>query len=214
MALEIVCDGFNPVLLTKQQVKEIIELFFNGTDTKFCVMTGSGKASSRSARGVHIYNLLGGYHEIYLNTPLIINHYSRRLPMGGNRVAVSVQHAAALVLCHEVQHANQTLKHRSEHEFYKGKYRARACEREAREFADKNYDMLAAFVGKQIVKHRSGDYVPCDMGRLIESLKEAGTVTFDDVREGLRLTDSNNAKSFEVLVSSLREAGVRVVKHT
>lgn len=139
-------------ILTRQQVADIIDLVYRGRDGNFivygvpCTMSGTrghiGTCSSGRTPE------LGLVHQIWIAAEKIIRFDKKgKIPGGGSKTPIDIVHGTALVLVHEVQHANQSIDHLPGHALYQGSYRKRPCEVDARRRADEMYHEIAVYLG-------------------------------------------------------------------
>ena len=184
--------------LTRQEAGDLVDVLFRFDGSNF-TLCGKMRPGENGPRGLHVYNDLGREHLIYLDPGAIESSFRAGIPVGGNRPASSYKMAVAKVLAHELQHANQHRLHAVGHSSFYGssrsRYRTRACEREAREFADENVDVIARVLGVEPEKGKEARHsVPVDeLEQVVENLRGVDDVTTADIVEELRLSGLNNA---------------------
>jgi hypothetical protein len=173
----------------------------------------SEKKTNYKLVGEHRYYGFGG-HRISLIVDNLEKYFAKGSPLGGNVCSPSLQVSAAMVLAHELQHANQVKMHAASSAFYDDhKYIDRACEREARNFADEKFGEICVYYGietplkKQVIR-------PTDEQSELEAIKdlllECHSVTMDDVKDELRASKLLNPKNVKNIISDLRLAGVKI----
>lgn len=209
-------------LLGQEIVSDFIDLFFEHADptATWLVRLEDGRVDFN---GQHMYNPNTREHTISLSERNIRRHFdSGRRDFGGNLKFpdIDLRMAAALVLAHEIQHANQSKIHRGNQLFYgylggynaRGKprmkqYKGRACERDAREFVDSHVnEIFAYFDAPPPRRHRV--LVADDSDELVEVadlLCECEEVTMDDVRDELRASGILNPKNVQRVLEILRD---------
>jgi len=209
----------NDFLLSKQEVIDIIDVLFRGEETFHIYGKMTRERQNRPTLGLHVSHALSpGLHEIYLAPEKIHGVCAFNRPTGGNRVAPHLKLAEAMVLAHEIQHANQSLNfdHTKQKSFYgdKKRYRTRPCEMEARSFADDSVQQLAAIL-KIPLAHEEIKTVPrSEIDLIVECLSEADEVSIRDIVEELRSSGLNNAVNVKSVSARLSEAGTKVVFQT
>jgi len=199
MANRIVFSEFNERLvgLTKTEVKDLVDVLYRTGDGNF-VIHGHMRAGEKPAiRGLCVGDNLFGSVEIYIAPERIVKSYHEGRPVGGNRPALSQKMAVAAVLAHELQHANQYRVHNSTHSSFFGKkrskYRARASEREARNFADENVEVIARVLGVELPKKKCAAVQIDNVEMIAKWLADVGDVEVVDIVEELRSIGMNNA---------------------
>jgi len=210
-------------LMSEDAVCDFIDMFFNYNENG---ETWYIKVESGDFNGQHQYNPNTKEHTITFNENKIKKRYAKGLRIYGGNLKlddISVSMAAALVLAHELQHANQSKLHRGNELFYgnlggydvKGKprmkhYKGRACERDAREFVDGHLNEIFAYFNLPAPR-RNKVYVADDTDELIEVanlLLECEEVSMDDVRDELRFSRILNPKNVQRMLEILRSHGV------
>jgi len=189
-------DGFD--LLTQAQVRDLIEMFFRGGDTTFFIFADEKEPKNL---GHASYDAFGKVHTIMLCKKNIKKHFVLSKQSGGNIKASDVRVAAASVLVHELQHANQNLLHKGKGIFWgqmggtnangrprMQRYRGRACEREAREYADQKMNEVCAYFGLPPCGRRAEDRTEDheELDAVIDLLAEIDNPTMNDIKDELR----------------------------
>ena len=206
-------ENFSDVF-TRDDVRDIIELFYR-YDGNFRIVGSikQKKGKKRKMAGEHVFDPLMNEHVVSLSREVIEMTLKWKLRLGGNGVPENMKMAVAMVLTHEIQHANQTRTHDADEKFYKTRvYNKRPCERDARSFVDKNMSILSEFIGckKQGLernKHlRAAEEVP-DIISLFDGFDR---VSIHDIKEELRISGIDNPKNVERVVKDLKEKGVDI----
>lgn len=214
-----------PTILSETVICDFIDLFYNydtDSSTKWIIRV----AEKESFNGQHFYNPNTKEHVITFCEKNIRKYYNKgRREFGGNLKLpdIDLKMAAALVLAHELQHANQSKLHKGHELFYgylggmnsQGKvrmkhYRGRACERDAREFVDVHLNEIFAYFNLPSPR-RSKVLVatdPDEMADVADLLCECEEITMDDVRDELRASRILNPKNVQRLLEILRDRGV------
>lgn len=199
MPNRIVFSEFNDRLvgLTKTEVKDLVDVLFRTGDGSFIIHGYMRVGEKPTIRGLCVSDNFFGQVEIYLAPDRIVKSYHEGRPVGGNRPALSPKMAVAAVLAHELQHANQYKVHSSTHSSFFGKkrskYRARASEREARNFADENVEVIAQVLGVELPKKKSEPVQVDTIEMVAQLLADVGDVEVVDIVEELRGIGMNNA---------------------
>ena len=150
--------------------------------------------------------------------------FARGLACGGNLKAPTIKVAAAMVLAHELQHANQSLIHKDSSVFYgnlggvtsSGKprmkrYRGRACEREAREFADEKLSDICAYFSVPIeTRKRVATQSESEISDLVEIFSECEEVSMEDIKEELRASKILSPTNVMEVKLQLKEMGIKI----
>lgn len=198
MPNRIVFSEFNERLvgLTKTEVKDLVDVLYRTADGNFIIHGVMRPGEKPTIRGLCVSDSFFGSVEIYLAPDRIVKSYHEGRPVGGNRPALSPKLAVAAVLAHELQHANQYRVHSSTHSSFFGKkrskYRARASEREARNFADEHVGIIAHVLGIELP--RKSEPVQVDTIEMVAHwLADVGEVGIVDIVEELRGIGMNNA---------------------
>lgn len=212
-------QGFD--LLSTLQVKELIEMFYRGGDTNFVISTDDFKG--KSTMGNASYDGFTKTHTIKLCQRNITKFFNLTGQSGGDLKAPSVKAAAASVLTHELQHCNQNLIHKGNGIFWgrlggtniKGqprmkRYRGRACEREARAYADEKLNEVCAYFGLPFAarraENRTEDHEELD--DVIDLLMEVDGPTMDDIKDELRASGLLRPNNVMIVKKELAEQGV------
>ena len=204
MAHSIRFEQFDDFLLSKDEVRDFIDMFYRWGDAKFIVRTDKNE---RKVRGRHCVDL-GGVHTVSLVKQNIARDFQRGTTIGGNLRAPSLKCAAGMVLAHELQHANQSKLHKQEEGFYRDhRYWNRACERDARQFVDEHIAEICAYFDVSAPVRRKG---PAPTGGDSEALAVAGLlsecseVSMEDIRDELRASGILTPSSVRLVVEHLR----------
>jgi len=224
MAHTFTFENFDYFLLTKEEVMDIVELFYRWEDAKFRFV--DGKCSKSTYLGQHNYGW-DGVHIITFNKKLIERCFERKVSIGGNfSIAPTVKMAAAQVIVHELMHANQEKLHHGEKGFYgikngvtktgkpkMARYHGRACEREARDYVDVKMNELLAYFnlpsqkGPKVAMVETKAEVNREAAAVSELLQECSKVTFEDINDELRASKIMSPANFMAVVSELKKRG-------
>ena len=214
-----------PTLLTPEVICDFIDMFYNyDTDkqTKWIISLDE----KADFNGQHWYNPNVKEHHVVFCEKNIRKHFEKgRRDFGGNVKVpnLTVNTAAALVLAHELQHANQSKLHKGNELFYgylggfnsQGRprmknYKGRACERDAREFVDAHLNEIFAYFNlppprrnKVLVVNDSDE-----LADVANILCECPEISMDDVRNELRASNILNPKNVQRLLEILHDRGV------
>lgn len=190
---DILFVEFDRCPISRQEAQDIVDSLFRSS-RRFTLYGRMKKGKEAKTRGLHIRSI-DGVHEIYLNPKLIEECVKGKVACGGNLVSPNVRLAFGMVLAHELQHANQTITHaEGERAFVGGKYSARACEREAREFADTNVQIIAGILGVNLKKEQVVQAAPTgELDDVIDSFRGVDDVSVQDIVEELRQSGLNTA---------------------
>lgn len=219
MANTVKVCNYNPNLglLSEQEIRDLVDVLFRGGRSFY--VYGSmheSKAkpgpSGRKTLGLHMFHTITDEHEIYLDPIGIIETFEMSRPTGGNRIAPTPEMAMGMVLAHEIQHANQTIVHSTHPTAFYGRkrsrYRTRACEREARMFADDSVPLIAGVLGVEMQKEQLVEVPPDELELLADCLAEADEITTVDIVEELRQSGLNNAVNVFKVKALLEDRGV------
>ena len=203
------------LLLSKTEVGDIVDSLFRGEDSFYIYGSMRPDRKSRPTLGLHVAGMLNVGHEIYLAPEKIKECFVRGVACGGNRKAPNIKLAMAMVLAHEIQHANQSIVHATHPTSFYGKvrskYRARPCEREARTFADESLFVLAGILNIEVEKDKQ-IHIPEDEVMLVaECLSEADSICVSDIVNELRQSGLNNAVNVGKVKNYLVDWGVELV---
>lgn len=222
--------GFDGFILTQDEVRDLIELFYRWPDGRFTITTDE---KERKFMG-ECFTDMGGNHTITLCAKNIRKVFARKGKygrMGGNQPAPDLRTGAGMVVAHEVQHANQWKLHRpSEDGFYgikggkvdargrlrKKRYKGRPAEVDARRFVDEHADEIRAYFGAPLQRaperRAIGDHGDASREALAvaQALSELPVVAMDDVRDELRASRILNPGNVQVVIDELRRLGREV----
>lgn len=210
-------ESFQGFILTEPEVTDLIEMFYRWGDSTFVI----GCADRADFMGEHSGH--AGDHVITLCRSSIEHEFEAKKRVGGNLPAPNLRIAAACVLAHELQHANQTKIHRLKGKFFghlggrdklgrtkMQRYWHRACERDARQFVDERMPEICAYFDAPFQTMRNGGAVVAkewtDGGpqRVAALLREGGRATMDDIREALRAEGVLSPAAVAEVVALLR----------
>lgn len=208
-------QGFD--LLNTLQIKELIEMFYRGGDTNFIITTNEKEPKNL---GHASYCGFSRTHTVMLCKKNIKKYFALTGQSGGDLKAPDLKVAAASVLLHELQHCNQNLIHKGNGIFWgqlggyqsDGKprmkrYRGRACEREARAFADDKLNELCAYFGlppcARRAENRAEDHEELDA--VIDLLMEIDNPTMDDIKDELRASGLLRPNNVMIVKKELAE---------
>jgi hypothetical protein len=223
---EITFDRFENMrdLLTEQAVRDFIEMFYRWGPTHFKIVGVRNATEARryldepklkgAVRGVHQFFPLSDRHMIVLVRDSIIDGFKRSRHLGGNVIPPTLQAGAAMVLAHELQHANQHKIHKGDSGFFKEHaYFDKATERDARAFADEKLDEICAYFGVPPPRRKPVERPPeeSEVDDVIELLRDIPDVTMDDIREELRASKILNPKNVKKVVDILEGGGLVVM---
>lgn len=203
--------------LSEQQARDIVDAFFRFSaeiDIYAQIKPTERRDRRRRTMGLHSYASGGHTIQIFVDNIKEVFHEKGRI--GGNFSPPSLEMAFAMVLVHELTHANQAHQHSEQEKFYTSKrYVTRPCEKEARATVDQNMSIISKLIDIEVPEqHDFGPVIPVEdeLEEIVASFSELDLVEFSDLREELRsskiLTPSNLLKA----VSSLEEMGVKVQK--
>ncbi len=223
MAHRVTFEDFDGFILTEDEVRDLIDLFYRWGDARFTVRTDE---KERKFRGQHTSGLDSDFHTIVLVKKNIVRDFGKRSPLGGNVPSPSLRVGAAAVLVHEIQHANQAKLHFREMGFYGTKlgltptgkarrkqYRGRACERDARAFVDERLDEICAYFAEPPPTRLVAADMETDRGEALavaDALLGRSEVALGDVREGLRAANALTPGNVRTVLARLRERGIEV----
>lgn len=200
--------------ITTQEIKDIVDVMYRWSDASFLIEI-SGKKGKGGVRGLHQLNSINNAHMITLFVNNIISSVDRKRRVGGNFPAKDIRTGIAMVLTHEVQHANQARLHGSNEIFYTKKvYASRPCEVEARNFVDENMHIINSVLctTNHSAHLHKGEHIPLadeikDVAALFECCDD---VSIGDIVCELRNSGINNAKNLQSIVKSLNDNGIIV----
>ncbi len=211
-------QGFD--LLHTTQVRELIEMFYVGGDVNFVITTDE---KDPKLLGHASYDGFSRTHTITLIKKNIKKFFELNGQSGGDLKAPDIRVAAASVLVHELAHCNQNLLHK-DNGIYWGKlggttargrprmkrYRGRACEREARAYADEKLNELCAFFGLPPVARRAANRAEDheELDAVIDLLTEIERPTLDDIKDELRASGLLRPNNVLIVKKELAELGV------
>jgi len=224
MAHTFTFENMDNFILTKDEIMDIVELFYRWGDARF--KFAEGKCAKSTYLGQHICRW-DGEHQITLSNRVIQRCFANKARIGGNKtVAPTIKAAAAQVIVHELMHANQEKLHKGEKGFYgiknghtqTGKpkmkrYWGRACEREAREYVDVKFNEILAYFnlplqkGSKVRDGVANGGVAAEVSAVIALFLECSEVSADDIRQELRLSKILNPGNFKAVADELKKNG-------
>jgi len=202
-------DNFSGVI-DRQDVRDTINLLFNGPDSEFLIVGYDEKKGRRGS--CHL--MLWGYM-ITLDLPTIKKHMENGMVVGGNTTHKDIRTAVLSVLAHELQHANQFCTHGTNSKIWTTgrSYLGRPSEIEARSFADDSSNIIEIMLGIKsslIKEEKKYEDVTGEIASIFLEQKE--DVTFSDIISELKIAGANNPVNVGKIVHTLIEAGKKVTK--
>lgn len=199
---------FSDFILTQNEVMDLIQLFYRWDDATFLIKQDENE---RSFRGQHQMTM-GNIHNITLVKKNIEKDFKTGLRIGCNHTAPTLKVAAAMVLVHELQHANQTKFHKqSETAFYRDhRYWDRACEREARAYVDEHLNEICAYfsVPPPMRRKQFGHGVGQEeVLAVADLLCECSDVTMEDIKEELRASKVLTPGNVKIVLDIMKSRG-------
>lgn len=167
------------------------------------------KSGHRGRRGI-MTRLGNGSYEVKLFLTEIQRAVELSMPMGGNStVPNSVREGCFFVLAHELRHVWQAVKHKNNKAFWKGSYRRRPCEVDARQFVDSKEQLILSFVDPENMSMTKRKRVDVSFIEEIECIVEfmaaALPVSDDELRCELALSGINNPQALVLARTMLDE---------
>lgn len=164
-------------LLSEDEVCDFIDMFFSYDDKSYTwVIRNENK--SVDFNGQHMHDPNGKRHIVSFSEKNIRKRIDEGMRRFGGNVKISdidPKAAAALVLAHELQHANQSKLHGQDERFYgylggynkRGKprmkrYKNRACENDARAFVDSHLNEIFAYLDRPAPRRSKENEPPKD----------------------------------------------------
>lgn len=222
MAHSLIFNGFHDFILSEDEIEDIVEMFYRWDDATFVFERDE---QEKKFRGQH-QSGFAGRHFITLSKKNIIRDFTAGKPIGSNYIAPTLKIAAAMVIAHELQHANQDKFHKGEKGFYghkngttptgrerKQQYWNRACEREARSFVEEHMTEICAYFAVPYQNGRivGGVVAKADANRealaVAELLREGSTITMDDIKEELRISKILTPTNVKIVIDELKKDG-------
>lgn len=199
-------------LLSTDEVEDFVNLFYRWNDTKFLII---GRDENPFRRGSHIYVHSERTHRITLSAAAIIRGVDGRMRMGGSGPAPTARVGIAMVLTHELQHANQAGQHLATERFYTHRdYNSRPCEREARAFVDSHMTEILTLVAPELLRVKLPQTALCadhdEVEDVLEVLQGLSEVSLTDIRTELRLSGISSPKNVQKIREILFGRGVKV----
>lgn len=203
--------------LSQAEVKDLIEVLFKGRDSDFIVRGQMKHGQKKGTRGLYNFMQLENVHSICLDLPTISRSVGNA-PIGGNFPAPTLRLAIAMVLAHEIQHANQVVDPHSQKQnkiIPFQTYLSRVHEKDARRSVDENIEIIAKVLGEPVPYNvrqtQDVEKDGPDLAAVADDLKGCSELTVADLAEELRSMKANNPKNIEKLKLLLEQKGVRVV---
>lgn len=212
--------------LSRSEIEDIVEMFYRWEDSKFKFI--EGKMDKATYRGQHVCRW-DGLHEITFSMKKIEKDFKSGKKIACNMKAPTLKVAAAMVLMHELQHANQEKMHKGEMGFYgmmqgvnaRGnprmkQYWGRACEREARSFVEEHINEVCAYFAAPFQMRRKAAAIgdngseSREVSAVAALLKECPGVTMDDVRDELRASKILTPSNVQAVLEILRKSKVNI----
>lgn len=211
-------------LISRSEVQDFVEMFYRWEGTKFTFFGASTPADLRKKfNDKRIKTGLRGECRIFmperrihitLVDSTIRNGFTSKTQLGGNLLAPTLNVGAAMVLAHELEHANQFRTHKPTSGFFnEHRYINKASEREARRFADEKLREICAYfsVPYEVAAARvDPEEEESEIDGVISLLSECTEVTMDDVREELRASRILNPANVQEVVRRLKDEGIVV----
>ncbi len=192
--------------LSQQLARDFVELFYRGSSP---VTLHAQQSPARDKyRGLCMYNADLETIDIFLDPEQIRRDFGMNIPCGGTKRLSDFRAAVASVLAHESQHANQYAVHSSRSTTFFGtqrsKYENRACERDARMFADDSFELIHDVLQIPLAKKREERPVTPLEPIAIELAAMDEEPTNDDLKEELRSVGMNNPVAMAKLKEMIR----------
>jgi biotin operon repressor len=221
MGHTITFDKFDGFILSEEEVRDLVEMFYRWGDTRFVFTTDENE---RAFRGECFSNWAG--HTITLVRKNIVKAFENGKHCGGNLPAPTLKVAAASVVVHELQHANQYKLNSGQNKFYgklgglrkDGKprmqhYKNRACERDARNFADERMGEICAYFAVPFQKGpagTNGSGQGAEVLNVAALLLDCEEVSMDDVRDELRASKALTPTNVRAVIEELKKNGLEI----
>lgn len=211
--------------LRAQEIADLVDAFFRFSHVPGVAILLYGKTDGTDL-GSHICSF--DAHRIRVSPKKILPQVSAKSRCGGNKAAPNLRTGIAMVLCHELTHANQYHEHASADRHQDGKfygvmasgrpipfkhYMGRPCEVEARRTVDENMDVIHALLGKEVRRETVAgpkDDPMAEILGIVDGFSELKEVSVSDIRDELRLSNLNNPLNVQAAAEMLRKRGVRV----
>jgi hypothetical protein len=198
---------FGRFILDEHEVQDFIEMFYRWGPAKFTVQTDEKEKVFRG----QCHTDMGGHHLITVVRKNIERDFHYKQRIGGNFVAPTLKVAAGAVLAHELQHANQSKLHKFTEGFFQShRYWNRACERDARQFADEHLAEICAYFGVDAPVRRKGQTIADASQEALSVaglLSECSQVTMEDIRDELRASKALTPSNVAIVIESLQAQG-------
>jgi len=197
-------------VINRQDVCDVINLLFNGSDSNFLIIGHDNKPGRRGSCKLTLWGYI-----ITIDLETIRDHIKRGIVLGGNKIHKNVKTAVLSVLAHEIQHANQFCKHGKNSKMWTGgrSYLGRPAEIEARNFADKNTDIIENMLDMKSVtikKKQQKEDIASEIASIFA--EQSGSIKFSDIRAELKLANANNPVDVEKIMHILTEVGKKIIK--
>jgi hypothetical protein len=234
----VACQDFHHLrgLLTEQEAHDLVDVMYRHRDNRFQIIAAQKPSDLGvkvvKVRGQHRFNFLRNRHEINLFRGNLVEAFEEKARCGGNGPAPSLRMAAAMVLSHELQHANQFIEHGSKDRTFYGtkhgrgflegrdvqiKYDKRPAEQDARRYVDENLDVIASVLGVEAPPRLLQVSGPDDHGdhggeldEITALFEELSEVSVKDIAEELRASGINNPVNVGRVKERLKLLGVQI----
>lgn len=198
--------------ISKEEITDIIDLFYKWRDSKFSIVCLDERSN---LRGLYMYKEFEKMHVITLNLFSIQNSILKKMRVGGNFPSTSVRIGIAMVLVHEIQHANQGGVHkRNEHFYTHENYETRPCEQEARYTVDSNMRSILSILNEDdfcyLPIYKNEIVVKDSVEDVARIFKSFAQVSIFDIIEELRLSGLNCPKNVLKIRSLLEKDDIMI----
>ncbi len=223
MTHRVIFEDFSDFILSEDEVRDFIDLFYRWDDSTFFVRVDE---MERKFRGQHSLGFAGQSHTITLVKKNITRDFNKKSSIGGNMVAPTLRVAAGMVLAHEIQHANQAKLHKDEMGFYGKKlgltptgkprmkqYWGRATERDARQFVDEHMNEICAYFSVDPPMRQKSTEPGVDQDEVLvvaDLLCECSEVSMEDIKEELRASKVLTPSNVRIVLERLQEQGFAI----
>jgi hypothetical protein len=224
MALNITFKDFHLfTLLSKEEIKDMLELFYRGGDRNFVIIA---KKSDPKFAGQADHDFFSNTSVITLVEKNIRAAHAMKHSCGANFPHSNIKVLAATTLAHEVQHINQMILHKRTGKFFghlggtnaKGQWRMqhygnRACETDARAFADEKLSEICAYFNVECPKReRVATNNENELDDIIDVFSACDSVSMDDIKEELRSSKILSPSNVAFVKTELATLGITVTK--
>jgi hypothetical protein len=219
MANRVTFEAFGTFqsFISRAEVEDLIGVLYRGPeDKRFSVIGQLAPGTKKTTLANCVFLSYENTHVIRMDLRKIsaaLGHGN----MGGNRPAPTLRMALAMVLAHEIQHANQAVNpfnHRTSHSKPFQSYHGRAQEIDARRSVDENIEVIARVMNEKApynaVKVAEVEPETVDLKPIVDDLCECETLTVEDLNEELRSIGASNPKNLQALRAKLEKKGVQI----